>query len=92
MVYRCEYCGDILDDADGYADHLYLNHLEEIAKDYEILDEIVDSHLDEVINRYRKFIKEILVKEYGESILKKYGRDNFENIISEIVNDATDRE
>ena len=92
MVYRCEYCGDILDDADGYANHLYLNHIEEIAKDYEILDEIVDSHLDEVIYRYRKFIKEILVKEYGESILKKYGRDNFENIISEIVNDATDRE
>ena len=91
MVYRCEYCGDILDDANRYAEHLYLNHLEEIAKDYEILDEIVDSHLDEVINRYRKFIKEILVKEYGESILKKYGRDNFENIIAEIVNDTVNR-
>ena len=91
MVFKCEYCGDILDDADGYADHLYLNHLKEIAEDYGILDEIVNSHLDEVINKYRKFIKDILVKEYGESILKRYGRDHFENIIAEIVNDAADR-
>ena len=86
MVYRCEYCGDILDDADGYVDHLYLNHLEEIAKEYDILDDIVDNHLDDIIDRYRKFIKKVLLKEYGESILKKYGRDNFENIIAEIVN------
>ena len=75
MVYRCEYCGDILDDADGYVDHLYLNHLEEIAKEYDILDDIIDNHLDDIIDRYRKFIKKVLLNQqiYFQAFLMKRG-------------------
>ena len=66
MKFKCKYCEEMFDDGDEYDIHLRKNHSREIAKEYNILDDIVD----ELIDGSGKFVKSILIRKQMRRIFK----------------------